>query len=57
VGLFVFLRSGGTTAAALVSSASYATVFVAMVLAYKHVTGMPWRDFLPTPSRLRALAR
>jgi O-antigen/teichoic acid export membrane protein len=57
VGLFVFLRSGGTTAAALVSSGSYAIVFVAMLLAYKRVTGMPWRDFLPTPSRLRALAR
>jgi O-antigen/teichoic acid export membrane protein len=57
VGLFVFLGSGGTTAAALVSSGSYATVFVAMLLAYKHVTKMPWRDFLPTPSRLRALVR
>ena len=43
VGLFVFLSSGGITAAALVSTASYATVFVAMLVAYKAVTGTPWR--------------
>jgi O-antigen/teichoic acid export membrane protein len=55
VGLFVFLRSGGITAAALVSSASYATVFLASAVAYKVVLGVPWRWFLPTPARLRAL--
>ncbi len=55
VGLVVFLRTGGITAAALVSTASYATVFVTTLIAYKVVTGMPWRWFVPTPSRLRAL--
>jgi O-antigen/teichoic acid export membrane protein len=55
VGLSVFLRSGGITAAALVSTASYSVVFVASVLAYKVVSGVPWRLFVPTPGRLRAL--
>jgi O-antigen/teichoic acid export membrane protein len=57
VGLFVFLRTGGITAAALVSSAAYSTVFVASLVAYKLVSGTPWRSFLPLPSRLRELAR
>jgi O-antigen/teichoic acid export membrane protein len=55
VGLFVFLRSGGITAAAIVSTASYTTVFVAMLIAYKAVSHTPWRAFLPTPARLRGL--
>jgi O-antigen/teichoic acid export membrane protein len=55
VGLSVFLRSGGITAAAIVSSVSYSTVFVASVLAYKVVSGVPWRLFVPTPGHLRAL--
>jgi O-antigen/teichoic acid export membrane protein len=53
VGLFVFLRSGGITAAAIVSTVSYATVFVAMLIAYKSVSDTPWRSFLPTPRRMR----
>jgi O-antigen/teichoic acid export membrane protein len=53
VGLFVFLRTGGITAAALVSSVSYATVFIASAVAYKLVLGVPWRWFLPTPARVR----
>jgi O-antigen/teichoic acid export membrane protein len=57
VGLLVFLRSGGITAAALVSTASYATVFVATLIAYRRVAELPWREFLPTPARLRAFAR
>jgi O-antigen/teichoic acid export membrane protein len=57
VGLFVFLRTGGITAAALVSSASYATVFVAMLVAYKAVTGLSWRSFVPTPARVRQALR
>nr|MBA3262000.1 polysaccharide biosynthesis protein [Thermoleophilaceae bacterium] len=57
VGLFVFLRTGGITAAALVSTASYATVFVAMLIAYKGVSGSSWRSFVPTPSRVRDLVR
>jgi O-antigen/teichoic acid export membrane protein len=54
VGLFVFLSTGGITAAALVSTASYATVFVAMLVAYKGVSGSSWRSLLPTPGRIRA---
>ena len=50
VGLFTFLSSGGITAAALVSTGSYATVFVAMLVVYKRVAGVPWRGFLPTPA-------
>ena len=50
VGLFVFLRTGGVTAAALVSSAAYATVFVATLVAYKRVSGKPWRFFVPSPA-------
>jgi O-antigen/teichoic acid export membrane protein len=57
VGLFVFLRSGGITAAALVSTVSYATVFFAALIAYQRVTGVAWREFVPTPARLRALAQ
>jgi O-antigen/teichoic acid export membrane protein len=57
VGLFVFLRIGGITAAALVSTVSYATVFFVTLVAYKLVTGRAWGWFLPTPARLRALAR
>jgi O-antigen/teichoic acid export membrane protein len=56
-GLFAFLSSGGITAAALVSTGSYATVFVAMLVVYKRVAGVPWRGFLPTPARLRELTR
>jgi O-antigen/teichoic acid export membrane protein len=57
VGLFAFLRIGGITAAALVSTASYATVFVATLVAYRAVSGTPWRWFLPAPARVRALVR
>ena len=57
IGLSVFLRTGGVTAAALVSSAAYGTVFVASVVAYKRVTGLPWRWFVLTPARLRTLTR
>jgi O-antigen/teichoic acid export membrane protein len=53
VGLFVFLPVGGITAAALVSTASYSSVFVAMLVAYKAVTGLGWGSFLPTPARIR----
>jgi O-antigen/teichoic acid export membrane protein len=54
VGLLVFLRSGGIRAAAIVSTASYTTVFVTTVLAYKLVSGMPWRWFVLTPARARS---
>ena len=55
VGLFVFLRSGGITAAAIVSTVSYATVFLAMLIAYKRVSDTPWSAFVPSPTRLRGL--
>jgi O-antigen/teichoic acid export membrane protein len=53
VGLLIFLPVGGITAAALVSTASYSSVFAAMLIAYKAVTGLPWGAFLPTPARVR----
>jgi O-antigen/teichoic acid export membrane protein len=53
VGLIVFLPGGGITAAALVSTASYSSVFVAMLIAYKAVTGLSWGAFVPTPARIR----
>jgi O-antigen/teichoic acid export membrane protein len=56
-GLVAFLDSGGITAAALVSTAAYTTVFVATAVAYKRVVGIPWRSFVPAPSRVRALSR
>jgi O-antigen/teichoic acid export membrane protein len=55
-GLFAFLRTGGITAAALVSSASYATVFLVTLVVYKRIARVPWRQFLPTPARLRDFA-
>ena len=57
VGLVIFLDSGGITAAALVSSASYATVFVATLIAYQRAAKLPWRSFVPTPARVRTLTR
>jgi O-antigen/teichoic acid export membrane protein len=55
VGLLVFLRTGGITAAAIVSTVSYATVFMAMLVAYKAVSDTPWRALLPStrPGRAR----
>jgi O-antigen/teichoic acid export membrane protein len=55
-GLVIFLPTGGITAAAIVSSCAYSTVFVASLVAYKHVNRLQWRAFLPTRARLRALA-
>jgi O-antigen/teichoic acid export membrane protein len=46
-GLVLFLESGGTKAAALVTSAAYAIGFLLAVAAYRHVTGIRWRDLLP----------
>jgi O-antigen/teichoic acid export membrane protein len=55
-GLVIFLPTGGITAAAIVSSCAYSTVFVASLVAYKNVNRLQWRAFLPTRARLRALA-
>jgi O-antigen/teichoic acid export membrane protein len=57
VGLVAFLSSGGVRAAAIVSSASYATIFVASLVAFKRVSGLPWRGLVPTPGRVRTLLR
>jgi O-antigen/teichoic acid export membrane protein len=57
VGLLVFAPSGGITAAAIVSTASYSTVFAATLLLYKQVSETPWALFIPTPAHLRALAK
>jgi O-antigen/teichoic acid export membrane protein len=56
-GLIAFLPSGGITAAAIVSSASYGLIFAASVIAYRALAGLSWSALLPTPARLRALAR
>jgi O-antigen/teichoic acid export membrane protein len=57
VGLFTFLDTGGVTAAAIVSSSSYATIFVASLVAYRTVARLSWRSLLPFPARLRALGQ
>jgi O-antigen/teichoic acid export membrane protein len=57
VGLFAFLGSGGITAAALVSTASYTAVFLVTLVAYQAVSGTPWRSFVPTRKRLHELTR
>ena len=57
VGLVVFLSGGGVTAAAIVSSVSYATIFVSSLIAYRRVAGLTWGELVPTPRRVRALAR
>jgi FkbM family methyltransferase len=46
IGLLLYLKSGGIEAAAIVSSVSYALVFVVALFAYQRVTRAPWRDFL-----------
>lgn len=53
VGLLLFLDSGGINAAAIVSTVSYATVFAAMLIAYKTITDTPWGAFLPTRRSVR----
>jgi glycosyltransferase involved in cell wall biosynthesis/O-antigen/teichoic acid export membrane protein len=52
VGLLVFLRLGGIVAAALVSTASYAVVFVLAVVFYKRAAGLAWSEFIPTWTEL-----
>ena len=46
VGLLIFLREGGITAAAIVSTVAYGTVFVGALVAYQRVTAVPWRRFV-----------
>jgi O-antigen/teichoic acid export membrane protein len=58
VGLVLFLERGGITAAAIVSTASYAGVFLAGLALYRRAAGLAWRDFiaLETSSRNQPFA-
>jgi O-antigen/teichoic acid export membrane protein len=58
VGLVLFLERGGITAAAIVSTASYASVFVTGLALYRRAAGLAWRDFvaLETPLRNQPVA-
>jgi O-antigen/teichoic acid export membrane protein len=51
VGLLVFLRSGGIEAAAIVSTASYAVVFLLALVLYGRTAGLRWRAYLSAPAR------
>jgi O-antigen/teichoic acid export membrane protein len=53
VGLLLFLRDGGITAAAIVSTVSYAIVFVSALMLYRRASGLDWSALLP----LRLVAR
>jgi O-antigen/teichoic acid export membrane protein len=53
VGLTIFLSGGGIIAAAWVSTASYACVFVLSAWLYARSAGIAWRTFLRPPSRTR----
>ncbi len=46
-GLLLFLARGGILAAALVSTASYATTFLVAIVAYRRTVGLAWRELLP----------
>ena len=54
VGLGLFLRTGGIIAAAIVSTSAYTTVFVTSLIAFKRVSAMTWRGFLPSSHGVRA---
>lgn len=56
-GLILFLPVGGPTAAAIVSSASYATVFVVMLTTYLRSSGVPLRDLFRVAPWMRDLGR
>jgi O-antigen/teichoic acid export membrane protein len=59
VGLGFFLRAGGIVAAALVSTASYASVFLTAAVLYRRAAHVSWRSFvaLPAAGRLGSGAR
>jgi O-antigen/teichoic acid export membrane protein len=50
-GLLLFLESGGITAAAVVSTCAYATVFAMSLVLYRRVAKLRWRDFV-LPSQI-----
>jgi O-antigen/teichoic acid export membrane protein len=47
LGLLIFLPTGGATAAAMVSTLAYTTVFVLALFLYRHVSGLTWASLLP----------
>jgi O-antigen/teichoic acid export membrane protein len=49
VGLLAFLPGRGIMTAAIVSTVSYAVVFVGALLAYRRIERLPWRAFLAVP--------
>jgi O-antigen/teichoic acid export membrane protein len=56
VGLLVFLERGGITAAAIVSTVSYAGVFASGLVLYRRAAGLGWRDFI-APATLAHVPR
>jgi O-antigen/teichoic acid export membrane protein len=52
IGLPLFLKAGGITAAAIISTTSYTLVFVTALVLYRHVTGLPWRAFVRRPGAI-----
>jgi O-antigen/teichoic acid export membrane protein len=57
VGLLALLPGRGIDTAAAVSTGAYATVFVAVLVAYKRTVGMRWSGFLRPPAELRTEAQ
>jgi O-antigen/teichoic acid export membrane protein len=51
-GLTLFLRDGGIQAAAIVSTAAYALVFVIATALWCRAAGLRWRELFPAPSRM-----
>jgi O-antigen/teichoic acid export membrane protein len=52
VGLALFLEGGGIEAAAVITSASYALVFVGCLVLYRRATRLPWSAFRPDAAAL-----
>jgi O-antigen/teichoic acid export membrane protein len=52
VGLSIFLRSGGINAAAVVSTVSYAVIFVSALILYRRASGIGWLEFRPSRTQL-----
>jgi O-antigen/teichoic acid export membrane protein len=50
VGLLLFLRTGGIQAAAIVSSVTYAFIFILALALYRRAADLRWRDMLVRPS-------
>jgi O-antigen/teichoic acid export membrane protein len=57
VGLLVFLKHDGITAAATVSTIAYCLVFVLSLVFYRRAAGMRWADVAPRPSLVLGLVR